>query len=133
MANKGVQISLVSKTKLDEMSLQEKVRYILDGVKKNHILVLEEGLDPHEEAKLIESTMLEIDPDSFTGIEMESQREGPRAGVIGKIFRRSTYGGRATMTVIGPADKLRTVYKDGAVIEAMVLAETPPRKGKAAA
>ena len=122
MSGNGVQISLVSKSKLGDMSLTEKVRFILDEVKKNHILVLEEGLDPTEEAKLIESTMIEIDPDSFTGIEMESQRDG-KVSVVGKIFRRSQYGGRASMTVIGPADKLRTVYKDGAVIEAMVLAE----------
>jgi hypothetical protein len=27
------------------------------------------------------------------------------------------------MTVVGPADKLRTVYKDGDSIEAMVLSE----------
>lgn len=133
MTDTGVQINLVSRTMLENMSLQEKVRYILDEVKKNHILVLEEGLDPHEEAKLIESTMIEIDPDSFVGIEMESQRELRGAGVIGKIFRRSQYGGRASMTVVGPADKLRTVYKDGAVIEAMVMSQATPKKGKAAA
>ncbi len=118
----GVKINLVSKAKLDDMSLQEKVRFILDEVKQDVILVLEEGLDPNEEAKLIESTMVEIDPDSFTGIEMESQRNPDEASsIIGKLFRRTPYGGRASMTVVGPADKLRTVYKDGDSIEAMVL------------
>lgn len=118
----GVKINLVSKGKLDDMSLQEKVRFILDEVKQDVILVLEEGLDPNEEAKLIESTMVEIDPDTFTGIEMESQRNPDEANsIIGKLFRRTPYGGRATMTVVGPADKLRTVYKDGDSIEAMVL------------
>ncbi|MDX1611557.1 MAG: DUF2073 domain-containing protein, partial [Candidatus Thermoplasmatota archaeon] len=97
----GVHINLISRTKLQEMSLQEKIRFILDGVKKNHIMVLEEGLDAKEEAKLIESTMIEIDPDSFAGIEMESQRDNKNVGVIGKIFGRSTYGDRASMTVVG--------------------------------
>lgn len=121
----GVKINLVSKGKLDGMDLQEKVRFILDEVKQDVILVLEEGLDPNEEAKLIESTMVEIDPDSFTGIEMESQRDPEEASsIIGKLFRRTPYGGRASMTVVGPADKLRTVYKDGNSIEAMVLSQT---------
>ncbi len=120
----GVKINLVSKAKLDDMSLQEKIRFILDEVQQDVILVLEEGLDPNEEAKLIESTMVEIDPDSFTGIEMESQRNPEASGIIGKLFRRSPYGDRASMTVVGPADKLRTVYKDGDSIEAMVLSET---------
>lgn len=119
----GVKINLVSKAKLDDMSLQEKIRFILDEVQQDVILVLEEGLDPNEEAKLIESTMIEIDPDNFTGIEMESQRNPDEVSIIGKLFRRSTYGGKASMTVVGPADKLRTVYKDGDSIEAMVLSE----------
>jgi hypothetical protein len=120
----GVKINLVSKQKLDAMSLQEKIRFILDEVQQDVILVLEEGLDPNEEAKLIESTMVEIDPDDFQGIEMESQRNPDEGGsIIGKLFRRTPYGGRAAMTVVGPADKLRTVYKDGDSIEAMVLSE----------
>lgn len=121
----GVKINLVSKQKLDDMSLQEKIRFILDEVQQDVILVLEEGLDPNEEAKLIESTMVEIDPEDFQGIEMESQRNPDEGGsIIGKLFRRTQYGGRAAMTVVGPADKLRTVYKDGDSIEAMVLSET---------
>ncbi len=128
----GVQINLISRAKLESMSLQEKIRFILDGVKNNHIMVLEEGLDPKEEAKLIESTMIEIDPDSFAGIEMESQREEKNLGVIGKLFGRTQYGDRASMTVIGPADKLRTVYKDGSTIEAVVLAEQTTGKAQAA-
>lgn len=119
----GVKINLVSKSKLDDMTLQEKIQFILGEVKEDVILVLEEGLDPNEEAKLIESTMFEIDPDSFVGIEMESQRDTETNSIIGKLFRRTPYGNRAQMTVVGPADKLRTVYKDGDSIEAMVLEE----------
>lgn len=129
----GVRINLVSKAKLDSLSLQEKIRFILDEVKRDVILVLEEGLDPNEEAKLIESTMVEIDPDGFVGIELESQRDLSNPGIIGKLFRRSQFGGKATMTVVGPADKLRTVYKDGDSIEAMVLSQpTPEAAGSAA-
>jgi len=118
MAPEGVRINLVSKTKLGAMTTQEKIRFILDEVKRDRILVLEQGLSPDEEAKLIESTMIEIDPDTFIGIEMESQRDEKNPG----FMRRKTLKRRATMTVVGPADKLRTVRKDGSTIEAMVLA-----------
>lgn len=135
MSDTGVKINLVSKSKLNEMSLQEKIQFILGEVKQDVILVLEEGLDPNEEAKLIESTMFEIDPESFVGIEMESQREEKAESIIGKLFSRAPYAGRSSMTVVGPADKLRTVYKDGDSIEAMVLEEQraePPNNAQAA-
>jgi hypothetical protein len=133
MSDNGVKINLVSKSMLDEMSLQEKIQFILSEVKQDVILVLEEGLEPDEEAKLIESTMFEIDPESFVGIEMESQREMEADSIIGKLFQRTPYGSRASMTVVGPADKLRTVYKDGDSIEAMVLEKQTAEANGAAA
>jgi hypothetical protein len=53
--------------------------------------------------------------------------------IIGKLFQRTPYGSRASMTVVGPADKLRTVYKDGNSIEAMVLEKQTAEANGAAA
>jgi uncharacterized protein len=119
-APEGVRINLVSREKLGGMTVQEKIRFILDEVKRNRILVLEQGLSPTEEAKLIETTMIEIDPDTFIGIEMESQHAEKGRG-MGALMKRKNLRSRATMTVVGPADKLRTVRKDGSTIEAMIL------------
>ncbi|MEM1578599.1 MAG: DUF2073 domain-containing protein, partial [Archaeoglobaceae archaeon] len=52
----GVQMNLVSKEKLSKMGSMEKIRMILDNVKEGKIVVLETGLTPEEEAKLIELT-----------------------------------------------------------------------------
>lgn len=125
MDDEGVRINLVSKERLDHMTGQEKIRFILDEVKRNRILVLEEGLSPTEEAKLIETTMIEIDPDHFKGIEMESQRGEPPSKLASLFLGRGT--DRASMTVVGPADKLRTVRKDGSTIEAMIFDGPQPR------
>jgi len=125
----SVAISLVSKKKLSAMTPREKVTYILQEVKQDKILVLEQGLDPSEEASLIERTMSEIDPDTFIGIEMESYKDDVPRDLFGR-FRAKAAGVRASLTVVGPADRLKTVRKDGSSIQALILgAERPKRRG----
>lgn len=68
----GVQIDLVSGERMKNLRSMEKIRLILDGVRDGNIVILEEGLSPDEESKLIEVTMTEISPDEFAGIEIES-------------------------------------------------------------
>lgn len=114
----GVKIDLISHEKLTRFSMEDKLRYIVDQVKGGKILVLEEGLDPVEEAKLIEVTMEEIDADQFIGIEMQSHnQENP--GFLERVFKGKT--NRAAMTVVGPGNRLKTIHKDGATIEAMIV------------
>lgn len=127
-----VSISLVSKRKLSAMSPTEKVAYILDEVKQDKILVLEVGLDPREEATLIERTMAEIEPDQFVGIEMESYKDEQPRDVLGRFKKLagSVNAARASMTVVGPADRLKTIRKDGTSIQAMILGGERGRKGR---
>ena len=117
----NVAISLVSKKKLSTMTPREKVSYILHEVKQDKILVLEQGLDAAEEASLIERTMVEIDPDRFIGIEMESYKEeGAPRDTWGRFLSKRA-AARASLTVVGPADRLKTIRKDGSSIQAMIL------------
>ncbi|MCZ7404534.1 MAG: DUF2073 domain-containing protein, partial [Candidatus Methanoperedens sp.] len=51
---KGIQMDLISEDKLDSMTSMEKVRLILDEVRNGKILILEKGLTPNEQTKLIE-------------------------------------------------------------------------------
>ncbi len=111
----GVQLNLISKEKLEKMSSMEKLRMILDEVKSGTIVVLESGLTPEEEAKLIELTMLEIDHENFVGIEVETypQKSG---GFFSKLFGKK----EGRLTVIGPANKLKTLVKRDDLIKALV-------------
>ena len=68
----GIQIDMISAERMEGMRTMEKIRLILDGVHDGNVVILEEGLDPDEESKLIERTMSEINPDGFTGIEIET-------------------------------------------------------------
>ena len=100
------------------MGGEERIRFILDEVEQGKILVLERGLTPQEEAKLIEQTMREIDQDNFIGIEMQSYGMDH-----GKNFiQRAVMGGpRPRMAVIGPANLLQLVSKDNEKIATKVI------------
>jgi hypothetical protein len=104
-----VQMDLISGEKLENMTSMEKIRLILDKVKTGRIVVLESGLTPEEEVRLIEMTMTEIRVDEFSGIEIESYPSRKEGSFLDRIFGRRLKG---RMTVIGPANQLRTIEKD---------------------
>lgn len=111
----GVQLNMISKDRLDKMASMEKLKMIIEEVKQGRIVVLESGLNPEEEAKLIEMTMMEIDHEDFMGIEVETYRQ-KTANFLGKIFGR----GKGRLTVIGPANRLKTLKRQEDFIETMV-------------
>ncbi len=116
----GIQMDLISKDKLDRLSTVEKVRMILDSVEQGKIIVLESGLAPNEEAKLIEATMAKIDPGEFAGIEIESYPGDMSQSWLDKLLKKPI--NRARLTVIGPADQLKMLKRDQDVISTLVSA-----------
>jgi hypothetical protein len=115
----GVQIDLVSGERMAGLTSMEKIRMILDGVRDGNIVILEEGLSPDEESKLIEVTMTEISPDEFNGIEIETY---PRSETSDQSFLDRLMGRESTkkLTVIGPANQIQTLHKDENLISALV-------------
>ncbi|MCQ1538512.1 DUF2073 domain-containing protein [Methanocalculus taiwanensis] len=104
----GVQIELISADRLSNLTTMEKIRTILDSVMLGNIVVLEHGLTPDEQSRLIEVTMMEIRPGGFSGIEMETYpgKEAESGGIFGRLFMgKKPRQGR--MTVIGPAGQLK--------------------------
>ena len=115
----GITVNLISQQKLDGLSSQEKIHYILDEVQKGEILVLEKGLTPEEQAQLIEVTMTKVNPNKFSGIEMQGylpERSSWLQRLLGRLHP-------PRMTVIGPADKLKTIQNDNTVIKTQVISK----------
>jgi hypothetical protein len=113
----GISFNLISRQKLEELSSDEKLKFILKEVKKGKILVLEYGLTPMEQTSLIESTMREIEHDTFIGVEMEGYGQDSPSffqRILG-IIRKPR------MTLIGPADLLKTVHKDRNMIQTRII------------
>lgn len=125
----GININLISIERLSAMSSQDKIRFILTEVKRGNVLVLEQGLTATEEAELIKTTMSNIDQDTFIGIEMQSYsaEDVKKGNWLSKLLKRKQ---PPRMSVIGPADLLRTVHKDGNMIQTMVLTKSSIVDGK---
>jgi len=117
--NDGVQIDLISGERMAGLASMEKIRMILDGVRDGNIVILEEGLSPDEESRLIEVTMTEISPDEFDGIEIETY---PRSQTAEASFLDRLMGKQSTkkLTVIGPANQIETLHKDETLIQTLV-------------
>ncbi|SEH50722.1 hypothetical protein SAMN05192561_103266 [Halopenitus malekzadehii] len=115
----GVRIDLISGARMEGLTSMEKIRLILDGVRDGNIVILEEGLAPDEESKLIEVTMTEISPDEFTGIEIETYPKSD-AGDQTLLDRLMGRESAQKLTVIGPANQLQTLHKDETLISALV-------------
>jgi hypothetical protein len=116
----GVQLDLISGERMDGLTSMEKIRAILDSVREGNIVILESGLSPDEESKLIEVTMSEINPDGFSGIEIESYPTsgGGDTGLFGRLMGKDDDGQK--LTVIGPANQIETLHKDETIISALV-------------
>ncbi|MFH1055191.1 MAG: DUF2073 domain-containing protein [Candidatus Altiarchaeota archaeon] len=105
-----IQIEFIGGDVLSEMSTDEKMSYILEHVKDDKILVIEEGMSPLEESALIEATMAKVTK-KFPGIEVSTLREKTEEGIREKLIRM--LGGRTGgLTVIGPSKIIRQIKKD---------------------
>ena len=112
-----ISVNLISRDKLDDFSSTEKLNFIIKEVKKGKVLVLEQGLTPFEQTELIEHTMKEIKQDTFIGIEIEGYSED-KPTIFQKIFKIIK---KPRMTVIGPADLLKTIRKDNNMIQTKII------------
>ena len=119
-ADDGVQLDLISAQRMEGKTSMEKIRMILDSVHDGDIVVLEKGLTPDEESKLIEVTMTEINPDGFTGIEIESFPGSRRkeSGFLGRLMGKEDDSSK--LTVIGPANQIQSLHKDETLISALL-------------
>ncbi|ERH12877.1 MAG: uncharacterized protein conserved in archaea [halophilic archaeon J07HB67] len=115
----GVRMDLISGARMDGLTSMEKIRLILDSVRDGDIVVLERGLTPDEESRLIEVTMTEISPDDFSGIEIETYPR-PNSSSGGLISRLTGSEETNKLTVIGPADQIETIEKDEEFISTLV-------------
>lgn len=114
----SISINLVSKQKLEKLSSQEKLDFILREIRQGKVLVLEQGLTPLEQTALIERTMEEIEEDAFIGIEIDGYLED-KATLFRRLFGVIRKPG---LTVIGPADLIKTIKKDGNIIQTEIIA-----------
>jgi hypothetical protein len=101
----GLKMDFLSSDALKKQSSMEKISMIVDKVKQGELLVIEGGLEPEEEAELIETTMREIDVENFMGIDIYTL-EKDESSFFG-LSKKKTVG----ITIIGPANVMKTVKR----------------------
>jgi uncharacterized protein len=104
-ATNALKMDFLSSDALKDRSSIEKISMIVERVKKGEILVIEGGLMPEEEAELIETTMREIDVESFVGIDIYTL-EKDESSFFG-LSKKKTVG----ITIIGPANIMKQVKR----------------------
>lgn len=118
----GVRIDMIGASRMDELGTAEKIDRIIQGVQEGKIVILESGLSPDEESQLIEQTMGSIEPDEFSGIEIESYptEEETGNGLVNRILSREEKSNGNKLTVIGPANCMETLQKDESLISTVI-------------
>ncbi len=100
-----LKMDFLSSDALKDQSSIEKIFMIVEKVKNGEVLVMEGGLEPEEEAELIETTMREIDVESFVGIDIYTL-EKDETSFFG-LSKKKTVG----ITIIGPANIMKQVKR----------------------
>jgi len=105
-----IQLDFISSEMLTAKTREEKLSMILDRVKNNVIVVLEGALTPEEEAELIQTTMKNIDPERFHGIEFH-RMDHKEKNIFDRIANFLT-GKRSGLTIVGPTRMVESIKKE---------------------
>lgn len=117
----GVKIEFLSRLNLQEKNFEDKLELIMDTVKEENILVLEEALSAEEKTQLIERAMEESDED-FPGVEF-SGFDG-ETGLVEKILGMITGKERREgLLIVGSPRVMEKIQEDKDAISLMAKLE----------
>ncbi|NOZ77283.1 MAG: DUF2073 domain-containing protein [Euryarchaeota archaeon] len=122
-----IRLDFISAEVLRNRSTPEKISFILERIKENVIVVLEEGLTPQEETGLIEATMK--DTKDFHGIEfyrMDHTVTGLRERIASLIA-----GKKSGLTIVGPTRIVEAIKREPDYISMFAKVEASKKKTRA--
>jgi hypothetical protein len=120
-----IELEFISSDVLEGKTAEEKMKFLLDKIKDDKIIVIEESLSSQEEALLIEATMKQISK-KFPGVEISTLRERTAEGFKERLIK--ILGGRTGgLTVIGPSKLVKKMKKEPQKIS-MLAGEKEKRK-----
>lgn len=126
-----IQLDFVSSDFLMTKESVEKIDFIIQKIKKNVIVVLEEGLSPREETELIETTMREIDVKDFHGIEFYRIDHNKPSSLRSKIADYIA-GRKSGLTIVGPTRMVEAIKRDPDGISMLAKMDLPEKNDESA-
>lgn len=115
-----VTLQFISYSQIEDLTSVGRIRKLLNIAKENKIVLLQGRLSKDEEAELIKATMEEINK-NFKGIELaiidpkHKKTEGLQS--IKHALFNLILGNRQGLTIIGPANIVKSIKKDPNKIE----------------
>ncbi|MFB6213688.1 MAG: DUF2073 domain-containing protein [Candidatus Nanohaloarchaea archaeon] len=115
MSEDGVTIEFLSKERLsDEEEFNDKLEFVLEKVKENAVLVLEEAWTPEEKRQLIESSVEEADEDfpgvEFMGFDAQASRIEKMKSMFYDRFLNERY--RRGLTIVGNSRVMEKIKEE---------------------
>lgn len=115
MSEDGVTIEFLSKERLsDEDEFEDKLDFVLDKVKENAVLVLEEGWTPEEKRRLIETSVEEAGEDfpgvEFMGFDAHSNAWGKAKRLLYERVLDQQY--RKGLTIVGNSRVMEKIKEE---------------------
>jgi len=114
MSDDGVTIEFLSRDKLSSHALEDKLELVIEKVKDDAVLVLEEGWTPEEKRTLITNAMEQVD-DDFPGIEFmgldsgQTRLDKARNLVYDKLFDEKA---RRGLTIVGNSRVMEKIKEE---------------------
>lgn len=113
---KGIKIQFIPFSRIENLTSYKRVKFLLDSIENDKIIILQGKLRPEEEADLIEETMVRIGKrKNFKGIEIATLTPEFEKNIINKLRKKladALVGDRDIITIIGPATLVREIKKD---------------------
>jgi len=121
---KGLVLQFVTFSELEHLETKGRIKKLLDLILDGKIIVLQGRLDPEEEARLIEDTMVLVGRiKGFKGVELAViEPNNNNISVASKIrygLAKALVRGSGSLTIIGPASIVKEIRRDPKKIELM--------------
>ena len=122
---RGLSLQVIPFSELQEMSISERVKKILNLVLGNRIVIIQGRLRAEEEARLIEDTMALVDHvKGFKGIELAVIEPNMKDANVFVKFKhgiaKRLVGDSNALTVVGPSSIVKEIKRDPKKIELML-------------
>jgi uncharacterized protein len=114
-----VTLTYIPYHKIESLDSEQRIRKVLDFVKKDRIVLMEGRLKPEEETALIEETMESINK-KFKGIEIATIVQEEYTNFFHKIIMNLFMRDRNGVTIVGPANIVKSIKKDPNKIELLM-------------
>jgi hypothetical protein len=122
---KGLTIQFMPYSEISRLDSVERIKKLLKIILNNKIIVLQGRLNPEEETRLIEDTMIMIgNIKGFKGVELAVISQDSQDRNLFEKMRfgiaKALVGQQDSITIIGPATIIKEMKKDPKKLEVMM-------------